>query len=82
MSIMSEKLCLQWNDYQENVKNAFANLRGVTDFVDVTLACEDGYHIEAHKVILAASSPVLDVLLRRNKHNHPLIIMRGVKSID
>ena len=55
MSIMSEKLCLQWNDYQENVKNAFASLRGVTDFVDVTLACEDGNQIEAHKVILAAS---------------------------
>ena len=60
MSIMSEKLCLQWNDYQENVKNAFASLRGVTDFVDVTLACEDGNHIEAHKVILAASSPFFE----------------------
>ena len=54
---MAEKLCLQWNDFQENVKNAFGQLRGTTDFVDVTLASEDGRQIEAHKVILAASSP-------------------------
>ena len=82
MSIMSEKLCLQWNDYQENVKNAFASLRGVTDFVDVTLACEDGNQIEAHKVILAASSPFFENILKKNKNSHPLIYMRGVKSID
>ena len=27
--IMSEKLCLQWNDFQENIKGAFGSLRGV-----------------------------------------------------
>ena len=40
---MSEKLCLQWNDFQDNVKSAFENLRESTDFSDVTLACEDGH---------------------------------------
>ena len=54
---MAEKLCLQWNDFQDNVKTAFGHLRDTTDFVDVTLASEDGQQIEAHKVILAASSP-------------------------
>ena len=39
---MAEKLCLRWNDFQDNVKNAFGHLRDTTDFVDVTLACEDG----------------------------------------
>ena len=78
----SEQLCLQWNDFQTNINSAFRKLREDKDFNDVTLACEDGTQIESHKVILAASSPVLDVLLKRNKHNHPLIIMRGVKSID
>jgi len=52
------------------------------DFSDVTLACEDGEQVEAHKVILAASSPFFQQLLRRNKHPHPLIYMRGVKSED
>ena len=38
--------------------------------------------MEAHKVILAASSPFLQKLLGRNKHPHPLIYMRGMKSED
>ena len=79
---MSEKLCLQWNDFQENIKSAFGNLREDNDFTDVTLACEDGQQVEAHKVILAASSPFFQKLLGRNKHPHPLIYMRGVKSED
>ena len=78
----SEQLCLQWNDFQTNINSAFRKFREDKDFNDVTLAFEDGTQVESHKVILAASSPVLDVLLRRNKHNHPIIIMRGVKSID
>ena len=28
-------------------------MREVNDFVDVTLACEDGHQVDAHKVILA-----------------------------
>ena len=55
--IMTEKLCLQWNDFKDNVKSAFGNLRESADFADVTLACEDGNQIEAHKVVLTASSP-------------------------
>ena len=80
--IMSEKLCLQWNDFQDNVKSSFGNLRDCTDFNDVTLACEDGQQIEAHKVILAASSPFFKALLKKNQHSHPLIYMRGMKSVD
>ena len=79
---MSEKLCLQWNDFKENVNTAFGSLREDKDFSDVTLACEDGQQVEAHKVILAASSPFFQNLLKRNKHPHPLIYMRGVQSLD
>ena len=79
---MSEKLCLQWNDFQENIKNAFGNLREDNDFADVTLASEDGQQVEAHKVILAASSPTFQKLLGRNKHPHPLIYLRGIKAQD
>ena len=38
--------------------------------------------MEAHKVILAASSPFFQKLLRTNKHPHPLIYMRGMNSDD
>ena len=79
---MTEKLCLQWNDFQDNLKSAFGNLRDDPDFADVTLACEDGQQVEAHKIILAASSPFFQGLLGRNKHAHPIIYMRGMKSDD
>jgi len=79
---MSEKLCLKWNDFQENTNTAFGSLRNDSDLTDVTLACKDGQQLEAHKVILAASSPFFLNLLGRNKHPHPLIFMRGVKSDD
>ena len=78
----SEKFCLKWNDFQENIYQAFQCLREDFDFTDVTLACEDGKQLEAHKVVLAASSPIFQSLLKQNKHSHPLIYMRGIKSED
>ena len=58
----SEKLCLKWNDFQANISSSFGELRSDKDFTDVTLACEDGTQLEAHKVILASSSPFLAAL--------------------
>ena len=79
---MSEKLCLQWNDFKENALGSLGSLKDDRDFLDVTLASEDGKQVEAHKVILAISSPFFQNLLKRNKHPHPLIYMRGVRSED
>ena len=59
---MSEKLCLNWNNFQENLNSAFGTLRKDNDLTDVTLACEDDRQIEAHKVVLSVSSPFLDAL--------------------
>ena len=78
----SEKFCLKWNDFQNNITSSFANLKSDTDFSDVTLVCEDGQQLEAHKAILATSSPFFDNLLKKNKHPHPLIFMRGVNYDD
>ena len=77
-----EKFCLRWDYFQENVNTAFEDLRKDTDFTDVTLACEDGHQVEAHKVILSAASPFFRNLLKRNKHAHPLMNMRRMKSED
>ena len=82
MASFDERLCLQWNDFKENVSSAFGDLREDKDFTDVTLACEDGQQVEAHKVILSTSSPFFANLLRLNQHAHPLIFMRGLKMED
>ena len=74
---MSEKFCLQWNDFKENIHAAFGRLRDDTEFADVTLVCEDGQLVEAHKVILAASSPVFQKILQEAKHPRPLVYLKG-----
>ena len=79
---MSQKFCLQWNDFKENVCSSFGMLREDKAFTDLTLVCEDGQQLEAHKVILAASSPFFQNILRKNRHPHPLIYMKGVKFED
>ena len=77
---MSEKLCLQWNDFKENLTISFKELSEDIDFTDVTLACEDGQQIEVHKTVLASSSPFFMEMLKKHKHPHPVIYMRGIKS--
>ena len=77
---VSETLCLKWDDFKDGITSSFADLRKGRDLTDVTLACEDGQQLEAHKVILAASSPFFLDLLKKNRHPHPLIYMRGFKS--
>ena len=75
---MSEKLCLQWNDFKESLHKTIGDLRVTNEFTDVTLATEGGEQIEAHKVILASSSPIFENLFKKNRHPHPLICLRGV----
>ena len=78
----SEKFNLKWNDFQNNVNESFRELRDDLDFCDITLVSEGNQQTKAHKVILAASSTFFMEILRNNKHNHPIIYMRGIKTKD
>jgi len=77
----SEKFCLRWNDFEANISGAFRELREDKDFFDVTLACDDD-QIQAHKVILSACSPFFRTILKRNRHEHPLLFLKGVRYVD
>ena len=79
---MSEKLCVQWNDFKRDINSIFGKLRNDIEFTDITLVCEDGQQMEAHKVIMAASSPFFEKILQKSKHPHPLIYLRGFQSKD
>jgi len=81
MASSSEHFCLRWNDFESNISHAFREIRDEKDFFDVTLACEDE-QIQAHKVILSACSPFFRTILRRNRHDHPLLYLKGVKYTE
>ena len=51
-----DNFCLQWNDFERNISEAFKELRDERDLFDVTIAVEEE-EIQAHKLILAACSP-------------------------
>jgi len=74
----TDKFCLKWNEFESNIGSAFRELRDDKDFFDLTLACQDE-QVQAHKVILAACSPFFRRVLKRNRHEHPLLYLKGVK---
>ena len=82
MANLSEKFCLKWNDFQQNMVNSFSDLRTDAKFSDVTLVCDDAQQVEAHRIILMSSSPFFSKVLSKTKHSHPMIFMRGLKATD
>lgn len=75
-----KKVCLKSETFQGDLAFSFQRLRSERDFTDVTLVTEDGQHFEAHRVILAAMSPVLETIFKRSHHPQPLLYLRGVNS--
>jgi len=62
-----------------NVLNVeFQELRTSGELFDVTLACEDKT-IEAHKVILSASSSFFREVFKKTKTPHPFVYLHGVQ---
>ena len=82
MDSSSEKLCLKWNEFQQNIISSYHKLRKDYEYSDVTLVCEEGQQIEAHRIILSACSLLFSTLLKETKHSHPIIFMRGIKAKD
>ena len=78
----SGKLFLQWNDFQTTVFSAFRDLQKDQNLTDITLVSEDGQEVQSHKLLLVSSSPLFMHLLKRQKHPHPLIYMKGTGSED
>ena len=70
----AEKISVKWNDFDQNILRSFSQLRSDIEFADVTLVCEDGHQVLAHKVVLtSASNFFMNILRRRTLHPHPLI---------
>jgi len=84
-TMSAEKFCLRWNDFESNISAAFRDLKGDKDFFDVSIVCEGEGVIEAHKVILAACSPLFKSILRRmgsSMQNRMFLYLKGVKAVE
>lgn len=57
-----QQFCLRWNNHQSTLVSVFDNLLESQTLVDCTLAA-DGQYLKAHKVVLSACSPYLEVCI-------------------
>ena len=73
---------MKWNDFQFNVSKSFNTLRKEEELFDVTLVSDDEQHIQAHKMILSASSEFFKNIIKKSNHSNPLIFLSGVTSIE
>ena len=75
-----EKFCLNWNGYDVNIRDSLKKLRDDQRLFDVTLATDDGQHIQAHKIILSAGSHFFSDIFLKSNHTNMLIISEGYKQ--
>ena len=73
---------LQWQDYTDHLREMLHSMLKSTEFTDVTLVCNDDQEIQAHKVVLTASSPVFKRMLRNKNHPNPIIYLKDVNFQD
>ena len=76
----SEKFCLKWKDFQQNVSKSFSQLRQQSGLFDVTLVSSDQQQVSAHRLVLSACSDFFKTIFHSNTHSHPLLYLDGVDT--
>jgi hypothetical protein len=71
---------LTWADYHPSVSAALQSIRTRSELFDVTLVTANG-ELRAHRLILAACSPVLRELFRRHPDQSLLFLFKAVFGI-
>ena len=72
--------CLvKWQAF-DTYRNGY--IRKETEFRNVTLACEDGQEMKAHKVILSSGSLFFREILTKMRHTEPFIFLYGIQKCD
>ena len=76
------KLSLGWEKFDQSIRDNLSRLRESNDFSDVTLVTRDqeGPSFPAHRLVLAACSPVFRRILNVDPHHHPLLYISCVTS--
>ena len=79
----SNQFCLRWTNHRNTVFLTLGNLLELEAFSDVTLACDDGVTLQAHRIVLSACSPFFKSLLIGTQSNHhPIIVLKDIKESD
>jgi len=77
-----DKFCLKWGEFETNIRESFRTLRGEERLFDVTLATDDGQHMQAHKTILSAGSHFFSDIFMKSNHTNMLIYLKGISYVE
>jgi len=78
-----QKFCLKWNQFHQNFRTSFQDLRERQVLTDATLVCEDGSQIAVHRIVLAACSPFfLSIFQANSAPLHPWVFLKGISSAE
>jgi len=82
MTMAPRMVSVSWDDFSTAAAATVRNLHSDQDFTDVTIACEGQRTVDAHKVILSASSSFFhSILVETHSQEHPLICLTGVQFV-
>merc|ERR1712179_420309 len=68
--------------FDTNIRKYFKKIRDDQIMFDVTLATDDGKHIQAHKIILSAGSSFFSDIFIKNNQTNMVIYLKGIKSVQ
>ena len=77
-----DKLCLNLNRRDADIRDFFRKLRADRKLFDVTLATNDGQHIQAHKMILSEGSYIFSDIFMKNSQSNMLVYLKGISSAN
>merc|ERR1712168_815821 len=75
-----DKWCMKWNEFDTNIRGYLRILRDDQRLFDVTLATDDGQHIQAHKVVLSAGSHFFSDIFQKSNHSNMLVYLKGISN--
>jgi len=84
----ADNYCLKWNDFPMHLHTTFTSLLYPTNsplFSDLTISCQDGKQVSAHRFVLAGYSSVLKNILTSSESApqvRPHLYLRGVSMMD
>ena len=77
-----DKLCLNLNRRDADIRDYFRKLREDQNLFDVTLATNDGQHIQAHKMILSEGSYIFSDIFMKNSQSNMFVYLKGISSAN
>lgn len=79
MGSATQQYCLRWNNHRSNLLTVFDELLRIEAFTDVSLACDGGFSVKCHRMVLAACSSYFQALFTELPCRHPVVVLKDVK---